>query len=214
MNLTLKNKTVLACAKRGSGKSNIMKYLIQAEERHFKQIFLVCPTEGVNKFFSDFIPEDNIFESYNEKWVEALIDRMTKLNTGKYGDKLTNVLLVLDDCISDVNFHQSPTIKKLFSRGRHIGIGVIVSTQYLFSVPPIIRNNSDFILCGQMNKQSVGLLCDEYLSGNIERADFVKLYNDSTKKYGFLLINNNSVEDCDDLNQIYGIIRTPADFVR
>ena len=214
MQLTLKNKTVLVTAKRGSGKSNIIKHLITAEQDSFKEIFLICPTEGVNRFFSDFIDENNIFETYDERWVEALIQKMTKLNTGKYGAALTTVLLVLDDCVADARLHQSPTIKRLFARGRHIGIGVIVTTQYLFSVPPIIRGNSDFILCGQMNRQSLGLLCDEYQSGNIDRAEFTKMYNNSTKNYGFLLINNNCVSDCDDLNQIYGIVRCPAQLVR
>jgi hypothetical protein len=202
--------------KRGSGKSNIIKHLIDAESDNFSKTFLISPTESINRFFAEdcTIDPDCIFDSYSEKWVDALINKMTRINTGKHGNQLTNVLLVLDDCIADVNLHQSPAMKKLFSRGRHIGIGVIVTTQYLFSVPPIIRNNSDFILVGQMNRQSVSLLCDEYQSGDIDRAAFIRLYNQSTKNYGFFLINNNCVKDNDDLNQLYGVVRCPTHLVR
>jgi hypothetical protein len=58
-----------------------------------------------------------------------------------------------------------------------------------------------------MNRQSVSLLVEEYLSGDLEKNDFIKLYNRSTKDYGFLVINNNSIKENDDLNQIYGIIK-------
>jgi hypothetical protein len=214
MNLTLKNKTVLVTAKRGSGKSNIIKWLVQAERRVFKKIFLISPTEQVNRFFGDFIPADCIFETYSETWAEQLIAQMTKVNTGKTGAALENILLIMDDCISDTNMHQSPTIKKLFTRGRHIGIAVVVTTQYLFSVPPVIRSNSDWVLCGQMNRQSVTILTDEYMSGGMERADFVKMYTQATKDYSFLLINNTSVKDCDNEDQLYGTIRCPEELVR
>jgi hypothetical protein len=39
------------------------------------------------------------------------------------------------------------------------------------------------------------------------------LYNRSTKDYNFLVINNNSIKDSDDLNQIYGIVKTPSNFL-
>jgi hypothetical protein len=41
----------------------------------------------------------------------------------------------------------------------------------------------------------------------------LKLYNRSTKDYNFLVINNNSIKDSDDLNQIYGIVKTPPNFL-
>jgi hypothetical protein len=119
----------------------------------------------------------------------------------------------LDDCMSDTNFHSSQNMKKLFTRGRHIGIGVIVTCQYLNSLPPIARNNSDNVIVGQLNRASVQLLADEFLSGDLDKPEFVKLYNRSTQDYGFLVINNTSIKESNDLNQIYGIIRCPDEYV-
>jgi hypothetical protein len=59
---------------------------------------------------------------------------------------------------------------------------------------------------GQMNKQSIDLLVSEFISGEITKEDFIKMYNRCTKDYNFLVINNNSVKD-DDLNSIYGSIK-------
>ena len=75
-------------------------------------------------------------------------------------------------------------------------------------IPPVARNNMDFLFCGQMNKQSVDLLMSEFISGDIEKNEFIKMYNRCTRDYNFLVINNNSVKD-DDLNSIYGCVKAP-----
>ena len=59
-----------------------------------------------------------------------------------------------------------------------------------------------------MNKQSVDLLVREFISGDISKEEFIKMYNRCTKDYNFLVINNSSVKD-DDLNLIYGVIKAP-----
>ena len=140
--------------------------------------------------------------------MNKLIDKMTEINANKSKNERKHILLILDDCVSDTNFHQSPTIKKLFLRGRHINISLLITTQYIYLISPSMRNNMDFIFSGQMNKQSIFLLTNEYLSGNISKEEFVKMYNRCTKDYNFLVINNNSVKD-DDLNSVYGCIKAP-----
>jgi hypothetical protein len=59
-----------------------------------------------------------------------------------------------------------------------------------------------------MNKQSVDLLMSEFISGDISKEEFIKMFNRCTRDYNFLVINNNSVKD-DDLNSIYGCVKAP-----
>lgn len=211
--LDIVNKTVSLVAKRGSGKSVLLKYLVDQSKDKFAKIFVVCPTETVNSFYSSIVEENCIFDQWNEQWADDLIRKMTDANSGKAKGEKKNVLVILDDVMSDTNFHQSPALKKLYMRGRHINIGVIATCQYLHNLPPVCRNNADWCIVGQMNRQSVQLLAEEYLSGDLEKPEFVKLYNRATKDYGFLVINNTSIKDSDDLNQIYGVIKTPAEYV-
>ena len=208
-NFTIVNKITSILAKRNSGKSVLLKHLVEAEQHKFARIFVVCPTEPINRFYRDIVPEENVFESYDERWMNKLIDKMTEINSNKPKNERKNVLLILDDCVSDHNFHQSPTIKKLFLRGRHINISLIITTQYIYLISPSMRNNLDYIFCGQMNKQSIDLLCSEFLSGDLDKNDFIKMFNRCTKDYNFLVINNNSVKD-DDLNSVYGCIKAPS----
>ena len=211
--LDIVNKTTSLVAKRGSGKSILLKYLVGLSKSKFAKIYVVCPTEEVNSFYGSMVEKNCIFDSWNEEWAEQLIKSMTKENAGTSKADKKNVLVILDDVMSDTNFHQSPALKKLYMRGRHINIGVIATCQYLHNLPPVCRNNADWCIVGQMNRQSVQLLAEEYLSGDLEKPEFIKMYNRATKDYGFLVINNTSIKDNDDLNQIYGDIRTPKEYV-
>ena len=40
------------------------------------------------------------------------------------------------------------------------------------------------------------------------------MYYRATSNYGFLLINNNSTKSNNDLNSIYGVIKTPKEYIK
>ena len=214
MNFELKNKIVAFVAKRNSGKSQLLRYMLLQSKHLFKKIFVVCPTESVNHFYSDIIPKENIFDQYSEAWTENLIKKMTEINAGKKDKETSHILLILDDCCSDTNFHQSKSLKKLATRGRHIKIACCIISQYIFQVPPVIRNNCDFLLCGQMNTQGVELLTTEFMMGNITKKEFLDLYHSNTSDYGFLVINNNSSSDNSNIDTLYGSIKTPEKYLK
>jgi len=214
MEFTLLNKIVSLIGKRNSGKSQMLRYLVLQQRPLFKSIFVVCPTESVNHFYRDLVKKENIFDSYNENWVEALIKKLTEVNSGKGEVDASHILLILDDCCSDTAFHQSKSFKKLCTRGRHIKISVIITCQYIYQIPPVARNNSDFILVSQMNTQGLDLLTSEFLMGTISKKEFIDLYHHNTKDYGFFLINNNCTKNNNDLDEIYGNIKVPQKFIK
>ena len=130
-NFTIVNKITSLLAKRNSGKSVLLKHLVEAERHKFSKIYVICPTEKINRFYSDIVNDECIFDSYDEKWVDKLINKMTEINSNKPAKERKNVLLILDDLVSDTNFHQSPSFKKIIIRGRHINIAIILTFQYL-----------------------------------------------------------------------------------
>lgn len=205
---------VLLIAKRNSGKSVLLKQLVNDEKDEFEKIFVVCPTEKINHFYtsSGITSPEFVFDQYSEAFVNKLLDRMAELNKGKRKDDMKKVLLILDDCIADVNFHSSPSLRRLFSTGRHYGVAVIFTSQYLNALSPLQRNNTDYILCGCMNNHSFDILCEEFLTGSITKQEFKKFYTDATKEYGFVVINNNSVK-LGELNEMYGSIRVPHELL-
>jgi hypothetical protein len=214
MDFEIKNKIICFCAKRNSGKSQLLRYLVNCSKDLFSKIFVICPTETVNHFYKDLVPAQNIFSQYKEEWVESLIAKLTDINSGKNDRDAKHILLILDDCCSDTKFHTSKTLKLLATRGRHIKIAVMITCQYIYQIPPVIRNNCDYIYVGQMNQQGLKLLTDEFLMGSIDKKQFVDLYHSNTNDYNFLVINNNSTSDNNDIKQIYGRIKTPDNFIK
>jgi len=140
--------------------------------------------------------------------------RLIKLNGGKKDNECAHILLVLDDCVSDVNFHSAKAFEKLFTRGRHMKISLMITTQYPYLIPPVARINCDYILVGQLNKQGLKVMSDEFLMGDISPKEFLKIYYDSTNDYGFLIINNNSTSNNNNINSLYGSVRVPKDEIK
>ena len=213
-NLTLVNKTICLCAKRNSGKSQLLRYLVLQQRSLFKTIFLISPTEEINSFYSDVVKKENIFSKYNEDWIEKLMIQMAKTNANKNEEESSQILLILDDVCSDTNFHQSKTFKKLFTRGRHLKIGIIITAQYPYHIPPICRSNCDFILCSQLNRQGIEILTSEFLMGKITKSEFIEMYFRNTADFGFLIINNNCASSNENLDLIYGNLKVPEKFIK
>ena len=62
---------------------------------------------------------------------------MTKINANKNSKERKNVLVILDDCMSDIDFNQSMALKKIYTRGRHFNLSIIATCQYLNTLPKI-----------------------------------------------------------------------------
>ena len=210
--LSLVNKTISVVAKRNSGKSILIRYLVNQQKRFFSKIFVICPTESINPFYNKITKDDCIFDEWNEVWANELIERMTKINANKNTRERKNVLIILDDCMSDIDFNQSMALKKIYTRGRHFNLSIIATCQYLNTLPKICRSNCDILISGQMNLCSIEMLANEYCC-NLNKKEFIALFNRSTNDYGFLVVNNNSVKENDDLNIIYGQIKTPYEYL-
>ena len=105
-------------------------------------------------------------------------------------------------------------MKQLFTKGRHYKITLIITAQYPYHIPPIARVNCDYICVGQLNTQGLEILTNEFLSGSLTKQDFIKMYYKSTNDYKFLLINNNSTANNDDMNSYYGVIKVPKEYIK
>jgi hypothetical protein len=179
---------------------------------NFSRIYVICPTEEINRFYSTLTDKKYIFYKWNEEWIDKLIKSLTTYKS-ENPDKIKQVLLILDDLIADVRFADSDMLKRLFTRSRHINISVIIAQQSIRSVPLLCRNNADFIICGQLGQSSIEILADEFRTGNLSKRDFIELYHENTKDFNFLVINNNSTKN-NSLDELYSVIRCPENYIR
>ena len=215
INFTCLNRCISLSAMRGSGKSEMLRYLVMAEQHKFNKIFIISPTNITNGFYNDFIPKENIFSEWSDEWVENLIEILKNLNKNKKSqtDSPKNVLLVLDDCCSNTRFHSSRTFEKIFTTGRHYFLSCIITSQYITHIPPSARTNCDYILVSNLNNNNVQILADEYTLGNCTRKQFIEIYKKAIPDHGFLLINNSSTKN-NNIDEIYGVMRVPKECIK
>ena len=211
INIDIVDKAISIVAKRNSGKSYLLRYLVKKQAHKFKKIFVICPTDSINSFYITITDKSCIFNEFNENWANQLIDQLMQVNSDNNQDK-KRVLLILDDCMTDINFCKSKAMKTIYSRGRHFFLTIISASQYLKNLSPLCRSNSDFVFCGQSNRASIDILIHEFCC-NLSNNEFIDLYKKAIINYGFLVINNNSIKDNDNINNMYGRICTPKEFL-
>lgn len=209
MILDLKDKFVTLTAKRGAGKTEMLKYLIKKNKQHFHEIFVISPS-SVFGHWEGVVPKKNVMTEYKEEWVEALMSKMATKNHGKTKDVngFVRILLVLDDVVSsEIKAHSSKTLRTLAARGRHLGICLVQTAQYYKSISPIHRQNSDLIFFGKNNKQGIELLYEEFSLGDMDIKQFQSFVNKNTEDFHFLVINNTASSN--KFEDVYGVIKCP-----
>ena len=211
INIDIVDKAISIVAKRNSGKSYLLRYLVKKQSHKFNKIFVICPTDSINSFYSTITDKSCIFNEFNENWANQLIEQLMQVNSDKNLEK-KRVLLILDDCMSDINFCKSKAMKTIYSRGRHFFLTIISASQYLKNLSPLCRSNSDYIFCCQCNRASIDILIHEFCC-NLSNKELIELYQKTVINYGFLVINNNSIKDNDNINNMYGRICTPNEFL-
>ena len=214
INFSLLNKCVSLCGMRGCGKSEMLRYLVMAEQHKFHKIFVISPTNVTNNFYN-FIPKENIFSEWSDEYVERLLEILKNLNKNKKSqtDSPKNVLLILDDCCSNTRFHNSRTFEKIFTTSRHYFLSCIITSQYITHIPPSARVNCDFVLVCNLNNNNIQILADEYTLGDCTRKQFIEMYKKAIPDHGFLLINNSSTKH-NNIDEIYGTMRVPKELVK
>ena len=190
--------TIAMIAKRASGKSYLTREIL-FHNRHIPTTIIVSKTEKLNKFYGDFVPDLYIYNDYNNKILNKVYDRQSKLsqdNTDRKdaGKELKDdrVLLVMDDCMSSKgSWVKEQEILELFFNGRHHHISFILTMQFALGIPPEMRGNFDYIfLLAEDFITNRKRLYDHY-AGMFPSFDiFSQVFSEITQDYGIMVINN------------------------
>ena len=183
-----KHFSCLIVAPRGSGKSVLTADIIRhAHSKGIRRIAVFCATEGVNGFYSKYIPKLFIYNELTPEHLERIVEDqkdaiMHRQIQGKSTDNL-RLLIVMDDVAYDKKGLSAKALREIAVNGRHFLISFVLCTQYVTAVPPIIRSNFDFIFALRDQVQSnVDKLHDLY--GIIPtRADFRRVFSSATEDY-------------------------------
>jgi hypothetical protein len=123
-----------------SGKSVLIKALLNAKKHLIPIGIAISATENTNKFYSKLFPDLFIYDEFKLSIIEALKKRQTLAK-----EHLQNswAVLIMDDCMDNVSVFNDPIMIGLMKNSRHWNLLSIFANQYVFDFKPSIRTNID-----------------------------------------------------------------------
>ena len=116
--------------------------------------------------------------------------------------------LILDDMLP-AGALQSQTFVNLFTQYRHFNISVIVATQYVFKVPPTIRECCTMCVIFKTTTKRSNQALFETFGGNFNSlAEFVRYQLANTKDHHFILYN--AMSDSMAISELYKSCKAPS----
>jgi GTPase SAR1 family protein len=191
----------------GSGKTVLLVSMILDIYRDcFERIYIWSPSvfvdhswEPVKKYIEKELKintekEKTYFDEYNHADLENVIDTQYKLidhmKKQEY-KKLFNILIVIDDFADNPSFtRHSKLLHSLYTRGRHLMISTITSTQVFNALSPIIRKNITQLYVYKLrNYKDLEAVLEE-LSALTDKKTLLEMYKLATDEpHSFLYIN-------------------------
>ena len=160
----------------GSGKSNLLAFLLHSVYRHIFTKIYICSSnvhEGqLNDHAYDFCEYIKLDIEFDEE----------KSENDKY-------LLIIDDLTHEINSNSQKALFSLFTKGRHINLSIwVISHKYVF-LKRIIRNNlTHMIIFHTSSESEIETIYKDSI--DIQKNKFLEIYRYATKEpHNFLYID-------------------------
>ena len=192
------NSSIIIVGKSGSGKSVLLHNLLTRKEfynkyEYFDKIILISPTaeqDDVQKSLE--IPESCVFTNLDEATVALRkIEEFQEAEIKKKGSaKAKKFCIILDDCVGNKKFMNSPEFISCFIKARHYNATVIFLSQHFKRLPKVCRSQASFLCFFAISNTEAVALSEEFAPPGVTTKDFMRLIDDVlSKPYQFLTIN-------------------------
>lgn len=178
--------------KRNSGKSYLLIQMLLSKDcfkGKFDEVIIINPTIDYDEKYK-VVKFSRVYREFSTELLDSLI---TEFEERKKENSKYNVLLILDDCISQTDFKNNMAnhpLNTMAVNGRHIGLSLVILSQKWSAISSYIRVQLDYIILFEFkNQYEIDALYKEYGEGCKE--EFKKLLADVyTKRHDTLLIDN------------------------
>jgi len=183
--------TIYIVMPRGGGKTTLLRDIMYCIRKAGKINVAVgfSPTEESTSAM-DFLPRSLVHTKYDEIVIKNIYENQKKQWRRGKG---SHVGLLLDDCAFDSSIFKSEIMKQLFLNGRHRRMMVLICSQYSLLIPPMIRSNLDVVIAGRDPILANRKKLYESFFGVVDSfAEFDRIFNACTQRYGVLVLVNNT----------------------
>lgn len=200
-----KNCIVFIIGKRGSGKSTVAEH-IMSYHTDIKEGICISKTDKMNGFWTRHLPPLFIHHNYSPSITYKLLDHQEakwqkhKKECKRQGIKpnledIEPVFAIYDDITYDKSFLKDKATRELFMNGRHYGILIMITCQYLMDIGPDLRGQIDYVITLKDNIKNNRKKLYEYFAGVFPTfAAFDKTFVTCTDNREALVIFNGSLE--------------------
>lgn len=191
------DSTIAIIAPRRSGKSFLIRDILYHKRKQLNYGVVFCGTENFNHFYKSFIPSTYIYETFDSKKLENIVNKQKIIiaNNGKRDDN--RMFIVFDDILQEEKlWKKDKTVLELFFNGRHLNIMFIISIQYPLGLSPSMRMNIDFTFFFNESQDDMVRKYFTYFSRHFKNYnDFRKAFTDvcAVKQYRTLVVNTESI---------------------
>lgn len=195
----------LIVGKPASGKSFLLKYLLMLDHRDYNpdpiKYGIVFTTTKFNHFWENVFPAAYIHQKYSAEVLQGLLDIQSET-----GAK-SRAVVIFDDCL-DARAFASQLFTNLATTFRHYRIDVYLVTQYLYKVPPTVRECSTRVaIFRTTTDRSLGACFESFGAFFKTATEFKKFIIENTGDYSFVwYIANSSAET---IAEVYKILKCP-----
>lgn len=179
--------SIAAFGKRRTGKSFTFRWIMY---NCFRDIPFGCVFShtSFNGYWQKYVPPKFVFQGLPEHILKALTDRQRKLIAKfrkEHPDKdpkeepSIQAFIILDDVIADkVAMMWNTQINSLFVEGRHLCITVLITTQHVTGVGPMIRGNCDLVVLQPIFAHDARDTLAKLYGGHMDKNDFFEMMNE------------------------------------
>jgi len=212
MEFDVQDKFITIVAMRGSGKSELVKYILQNYLHDFDQYFIFSGTMFSGFYEKMNIPKKHLFSECNEEWMKNLMSKMERVNQGKnkHSPDFKRCLLVMDDMLTNSRGSHDKKfayLDMIAQKGRHLGLTLILISQYYTKISPTQRSNSDYLFIGRQNRASYELIESQLNNTSLDKKEFMDMLRKNTSDFNFLIMNQST--NTSDINSSFGRFKVP-----
>jgi hypothetical protein len=187
--------TMTTIARRGSGKSVLFQNVLYDNRKFFSEVWVFAGSEAVYNDWKNRVPPSHIMMYYSPERMAYISERARRMNefVGKNHLPKYQICVIGDDIAYDKSTFKCKHLLKAYMNGRHRDLSVLLAVQYLMSIPPTIRTQSDIVVVlRETNITIIHKLYDYWFSVVPKKADFVSLMKKATCEFGALVVNNRT----------------------
>lgn len=192
-------RTIVIIGKRNVGKSQMTADWL-FHKRAIPVGIVMSSTEEATGFFKDVcgVPDTFIYHEWEPDVIDKVISKQRALS--KAGTP-RNCFIVLDDLAFDKAIFNSRQMREMMFNGRHYGIMLIITAQFLGDLPTYFRSNIDYVVA----YRTPGIQDRERLWKNFfgvipSFPMFCGIMDKCTENYEALILDNtvqsNTLTDC------------------